>query len=77
MSGEGAESRVRGRSGRQDRVGGWGQRRVGGDEEVESRQQEVGRAERREGESRQQEVGCGDVDEGESEREAEGPLQPL
>ena len=27
-------------------VGGWGQRRVGGDEEAESRQQEAGHAER-------------------------------
>ena len=41
------ESRVRGLSGRQDQVGGWGRRRMGGNEEAESRQQEAGRAEGR------------------------------
>ena len=40
---KGAESRVHGWSGRRDQVGGWGQRRVGGYEEAESRQQEAGR----------------------------------
>ena len=39
---EEAESRVRGWSDRRDQVGRWGQRHVGGDEEVESRQQEAG-----------------------------------
>ena len=56
MIGEGAESRVRGWSGRWDQVGGWGRRRVGGDEEAESGQQEAGR---------------GGVDEARREREAE------
>ena len=46
MSGEGAESRVRGWSGRRDQVGRWGQCRVGGDEEAESREQKAGCAER-------------------------------
>ena len=54
---------MHGYSGRWDQVGGWGPRRVCGDEEGESRQQEAGR---------------GDVDEGEArERKAEGPLRPL
>ena len=44
-------------------VGGWVQRRVGGDEEVESRQQEACR---------------GDVDEGEARQiKVEGLLRPL
>ena len=37
MSQEGVESRVRGWSRRRDQVGGWGRRRVGGDEEAETR----------------------------------------
>ena len=37
LSGEWAESRVHGWSGRWDQVGRWGQRCVGGDEEAESR----------------------------------------
>ena len=45
---------MRGWSGRRDQVGGWGQRRVGGAEEAESRQQEAGR---------------GDVDESERRRD--------
>jgi len=47
---EGAEFRVWGWSGRRDQVGLWGQRRVGGDEEVESRQ----------------EAGCADVEQSEA-----------
>ena len=43
---------MRGWSGRWDQVGGWGRRRVGGDEEAESRQQEAGRGDVDEGEAR-------------------------
>ena len=72
-------------SGRRDQVGGWGQRRVGGDEEAESRQQEVGRdgvdeGEAREAESRQQEAGHaerrgrGQSERKRKKRKTEGPL---
>ena len=43
---------MRGWSGRRDQVGKWGQRRVGGDEEAESRQQEAGRGDVEQSEAR-------------------------
>ena len=71
MGVEGAEFRVWGWSGRRDQVGLWGQRRVGGDEEAESRQQEAGRGDVEQSEARAR-------PERESEkRKVEGVLRPL